>query len=85
MMLLYSDVSAAATAAIATLEQIGVTACFVGGMACKLYGNDRIPGVRALSLSELVLLFVVGTFAYRESVSRTSISCVLGRDGIKRS
>lgn len=43
MFLSYSDVSAAATVAIATLDRLGVTACFVGGMACKLYGNDRTP------------------------------------------
>ena len=39
------EMSAVADVAIATLNQIGVTACFVGGMACKLYGNDRTPGV----------------------------------------
>ncbi|KAF9652691.1 hypothetical protein BDM02DRAFT_2565348 [Thelephora ganbajun] len=43
MLLPYSDVSAAASVAIATLNQIGITTCFVGGMACKLYGNDRTP------------------------------------------
>jgi len=43
MFLFYSDVSAVASVAITTLEQIGITACFVGGMACKLYGNDRTP------------------------------------------
>jgi len=42
-MLLYSDVSDAAGVAITTLNQIGITACFVGGMACKLYGNNRTP------------------------------------------
>ena len=44
-MLFYPDVSAAASVTIATLRQIGVTSCFVGGMACKLYGNDRTPEV----------------------------------------
>jgi len=44
MYLLYSDVSVAASVAIATLNRIGITACFVGGMACKLYGNNRTPG-----------------------------------------
>lgn len=37
--------SAAATVAIATLDRLGVTACFVGGMACRLYGNVRTPEV----------------------------------------
>ena len=44
-MFLYSDVSAVADAAVTALSQIGITACFVGGMACKLYGNERTPGV----------------------------------------
>jgi hypothetical protein len=51
MFLLYSDVSAAASVAIATLNQIGVTGCFVGGMACKLYGNDRTPEVGPVTSS----------------------------------
>jgi len=42
----YSDVMAAASVAIATLTDIGLTACFVGGVACKLYGNVRLPQVR---------------------------------------
>jgi len=42
-MLPYSDVSDIASVAIATLNRIGVTACFVGGMACRLYGNSRTP------------------------------------------
>ena len=44
-MSLYSEIHLAANVAIKTLNQIGVTACFVGGMACKLYGNSRTPGV----------------------------------------
>jgi len=43
MPLFYHEVSAAADVAITTLERIGIKACFVGGMACKLYGNDRTP------------------------------------------
>ena len=49
-MYLYPEVSDVASVAIVTLNQIGITACFVGGMACKLYGNDRIPGVRPATL-----------------------------------
>ena len=45
MLLSYSDVSVVASVAISTLDRIGVTACFVGGMACKLYGNERTPEV----------------------------------------
>lgn len=54
MLLSYSDVSAAASVAIATLDRIGVTACFVGGMACKLYGNDRTPEVSFVLASPTV-------------------------------
>jgi len=43
MYLYYHEVSAAASAAITTLGQIGIAGCFVGGMTCMLYGNDRIP------------------------------------------
>lgn len=43
MFLRDSEASAAASVAIATLNGLGIRACFVGGMACKLYGNDRIP------------------------------------------
>ena len=43
---LYSGAMAVASVAIETLTEIGVTACFIGGMACKLYGNDRLPQVR---------------------------------------
>ena len=46
MALLYSDSSSVASVAIDTLSKIGITPCFVGGMACKLYGNGRIPQVR---------------------------------------
>jgi len=42
----YSGAITAASVAIATLTEIGITPCFVGGMACKLYGNDRLPQVR---------------------------------------
>lgn len=43
MYLSYPEVCEAATMAIATLNRIGITACFVGGMACRLYGNTRTP------------------------------------------
>jgi len=39
----FTGATFAADVAIATLTKIGVTACFVGGMACKLYGNNRLP------------------------------------------
>ena len=45
MVLYYHEVSSAATVAIATLVGIGISPCFVGGMACKLYGNNRTPEV----------------------------------------
>ena len=40
-----AQVRRVAAAAIATLETIGVKACFVGGMACYLFGNLRQPNV----------------------------------------
>ena len=45
MSVFYSGAVAVASVAIATLTEIGITACFVGGMACKLYGNERLPQV----------------------------------------
>jgi hypothetical protein len=39
----------AAEVAIQTLRSIGLKdVCFVGGVACALYGNTRLPNVRAL-------------------------------------
>jgi len=38
-----AQITSAAHDAISTLTDIGVVSCFVGGMACQLYGNSRQP------------------------------------------
>lgn len=44
-----TDVWSAAEVAIRTLRSVGLTdVCFVGGVACALYGNTRHPNVRSL-------------------------------------
>lgn len=40
-----TQISCAARDAIKSLKDIGVESCFVGGMACQLYGNSRKPNV----------------------------------------
>lgn len=44
-----TSVWSAAEVAIRTLRSLGLKdVCFVGGVACALYGNTRQPNVRAL-------------------------------------
>lgn len=45
-----SEVLQAATAAIATLGRLGYKSCLVGGVACALYGNSRVPGVSNIAV-----------------------------------
>ncbi|KAF5378458.1 hypothetical protein D9615_007060 [Tricholomella constricta] len=48
-----AQVLRAAATAISTLSEAGVThACFVGGMACKLFGNARDPNVSTRVLAD---------------------------------
>ena len=38
----------AANDVVSTLKSVNVDACFMGSMACKLFGNTRKPNVRIL-------------------------------------
>jgi len=69
MTLYYSGATTVASVAIATLTEIGVTACFVGGMACRLYGNSRLPQVRWRRPLAVVP-------AYRDCVKDLDILCL---------
>ncbi|KIJ31453.1 hypothetical protein M422DRAFT_234553 [Sphaerobolus stellatus SS14] len=40
----FSQLVSASRDVIRTLKELGIDACFVGGMACKLYGTTRQPG-----------------------------------------
>jgi hypothetical protein len=83
MALAYSNVTTVANVAIATLNRIGVTACFVGGMACRLYGNERTPQVCVCLIPRRCSLAL--SLIMRSLSRRMSTFCVLNVRGIKRS
>jgi hypothetical protein len=47
-----AQIRSVAADAISTLKNAGIEdACFVGGMACNLFGNPRQPNVRTIPAS----------------------------------
>ena len=65
--------SLAAHTTVSILAELGLPCAIFGSMACKLYGNERMPEVRFLCLSSKVytISLVIGCRHSRSSATRT--------------
>lgn len=60
-----SEVLQASTTAIAILRRLGYKSCLVGGVACMLYGNNRVPSVRPLAMPYMYIFSLAEHIAER--------------------